>query len=224
MAVERLGVYSLVPADDVWSTNITVPSGTDLAVCFIGGYEGGSDTIFSSGLNFSIGGISGTWAARSTSTADCDDIAVLILANPLTGSQTFAGYYSPKPTLTTTVVLVFYAGVDTASPIMASAGADSNNATSLTVSGLSTTTGSYTVMGSVCDNAAPVVTGAGQTQIYADTTSSYVWTAVAEKAEASSMTASYLENSFPALVAISIRPTSGAPPSTESPAAIMMGL
>ena len=221
MAITRTGSAVTVNAtSDIGSQSITVPAGVDLCLMFLGGYESGEGPAFTS-YSCSLGGSSFTHIARSPE--NFDDIAVAMLVSPPSGSQTFS--WSCAPYNGPMFVLVFYTGVDTDTPILDSGGVDGDLA-SLTVSGLTTATGSMTVLGATGDGL-PDTLVSGQTTIASVGPAARVGTiylSTGEKAEASAVSVGYsTQESYGGLVAVSLK-VGSSPLSAESPAAMMMGL
>lgn len=139
MAVTRTGsVIEVDSSANSGSQSITVPSDAEIMVVSAGGYASGTPN-FMGGFPPTIGG------AGMTLGRDDDNNGSLLLqcifykVSPATGSQTFAWDWSgtSAPNLGIQMNIAFYKGIDTASPIGATAGAqDGDN---------SATTGSMTV-------------------------------------------------------------------------------
>lgn len=206
MAVERTGTAVTIGTSSATSSqSVDVPSDCDCVVLFHVGANDGSDPMFgSSGAIFTLGGQSLTWRTRTPASANNIDESAHTLVNPPTGSQTFA-WTGCSETYGIALILVFYKGVDTSDPVLASSG-NSTDIGSVSVTSLATATGSKTVAAVGAFSVAPDASGNSQT-VFINNSGPYYATElfvdVAEKAESSSMSAT--TGDYMGIVAVSLR-------------------
>lgn len=165
MAVERTGTaVTINTSSNSSSQSITVPNDATLAEVFLGVFTWDA-TNAAADFTATLGGSSlqSVNFSPATSTGSWDCYARL-LVNPPTGSQTFAWSVERSPTYGNIFTIVFYRGVDTTSPIAASAGLDGSGS-SPSITGLSYSTGDMMVGGIMSDDNAPVVTDSSQTEL-----------------------------------------------------------
>lgn len=208
MAVERTGTaISISTVSATGSQSIAVPSDCTCAVLFHLGAQDNADTVFGSGgATFTLGGSSFVWQGRTPSGSNNCDGAVLTLVNPASGSQTFA-WNGCTEDYGVGLFVVFYKGVDTSNPVLDADG-NSNITGTVTVSGLTTDTGSMTVLGACVFTNTPNTAINSQTVIvnnYGPVETTYLYVDIAEKAEASSVSSEQPGIDYCGVVAISLR-------------------
>ena len=206
MAVVQTGTpVNINASSDSSSQSITVPSDAELMVVFYAGYESaGSYT--SSEVALTIGGASLTHIIANGAGSGTNGCFVQYRVSPATGSQTFAWTISSGYSYGHAFVIAFYKGVDITSPILDSDSTYTDVGTSATTPTMTVNTGDMMVGGLALDNS-PTVTGSSQTQVGSiglGTKGGTVHLGVAERASASSFTASFAATSFAGLVAIVI--------------------
>lgn len=206
MAVERTG--TAVTVDNAWATSgsqsITVPT-CDCAVLFyVGSIDGTADTPWDSGgASFTLGGSPLVWRGRTPNNSIYMDAAVYTLLSPASGSQTFAWSGCTNGNTQSAFVLVFYNGVDPVSPVVGVSGASGTQS----ISGLTAPSGSMTVLSSQTQISTSDASGSGQTLIVDNFTAGQACVDVAERAEATSMSAT--GGGYPSVLAIVLAGISG---------------
>lgn len=165
MAVERTGTaVNINTSSDSGSQSITVPSDATLAVVFFGGYIA-AGTHLASDVTLTLGGTTMTNVGHNPgTTSGVDGIWIRHLVNPATGSQTFGWSTGRTFQYGILITIVFYRGVDTATPIKSSSLIDTINTPTASITGLTYATGDMMV-GGVQSDTVPTVTGDGQTSI-----------------------------------------------------------
>lgn len=188
-----------------------MPSDATLAVVFFSGLSDTTGDFDSSSISLSLGGTSLTYISRSPTTASCD-IAALYVSSPATGSQTFSWSVQAGVTYGNLFVLVFYKNTNTSTPVADYDSVESVSGT-LQVSGLTSSSGQMTVCAAIAHTPCePVLSGDSQTQITLtgwDAKQASVHTAVGEKANATSIAATFTggTNHYGSLVALVIDQT-----------------
>lgn len=217
MAIAYVGSSGLIAlGSSSGSQSITVPS-CSCAVLFRAGAHDGSDTMYDSGgASFTLGGSPVTWLGRSPS-GDNMDSAAYALVNPPSGSQTLGWSGVTESGCPPVIVILYYDGVDTSSPVVDVDGV--SGASSIT--GLTTPTGSMSVVCAASYNGSVDLSDGAQT-VRASGYSGPTVMGVAEKAEASTLIMG-AGASWPSMVAVVLK-VGSSPLSAESPAAMMMGL
>lgn len=156
MAVEQTGSSSL---SDIYSESlsITVPSDAQLAIIVTKDYAIPTGTP-------AIGAQSSTLITRFGSINDRPACGIYYLVSPPTGSQTL--YFGSSQGFTDSYYagIVFYKGVNTATPIASYAINDEN----ADITGLTASTGSMMFGVAAGSYSTPTVTDNGQTQLFLD--------------------------------------------------------
>ena len=215
MAVSHIAGANVVieTSANASSQSITVPAGATLAVITAGAYCGaatyGSPT-------FTLAGSACTRVEGGTPGGDFDAAILEYAVSPAAGSATLAWSVPTLSVSTLKILVAFYSGSDTATPIGTHGRVDHNSGTTgaETVSGLTAPAGSLTV-GIAVSDLMPDMTGGSQT-VVASSADTAVRAALAHKAESTSLTAANL--TFGMLLAMVILPTAGPPPQYARPA------
>ena len=211
MSIERVGTAVVINTDnDTGSQSITVPTDAQIAIAFYGGYADIAEAAFSSGgYSISIGDEPSTHVNRSPIDTTSNDVACSYVLNPPVGTQLIEWTLSSSILCGHLIVVVFYKGINISDPIVSSGGNDSPDGATVSVSGLSYSSGDIVVGGAVEDNAPPGVSINSQTAIANTSTPDAkfgsVYISVGEKLSSGTFTASKEGDGLLGVVALVLR-------------------
>ena len=200
MAIVRTGTeITINTASPDSSQSITVPSDAQIAIAFLSAYSS-SVTIANPTLTLAGTGLTRLVATGVVSTYNSASLEYML--NPPTGSQTlawdFTSWFGGSSEAGCHIVVVFYKGIDTATPFKDSDGGQNLG----NITGLTYATGDMMVGGVASDGTGIDVAVSGQTQIHessVDAIATQFVLAVGEKL--STDTFDYTGESAPAAVA-----------------------
>jgi hypothetical protein len=186
--VQRVGTAVTIDVSGNSSQSITIPSDAEIVLAYGAGYWTNP-----SGLPNPAFTLSGTAMTRIVAVAadvpDNDETWVEYRVNPATGSQTLAWDFT-NANAYGAIVVVFYKGINTSSPIRSSQGQNSagtGSGETISITGLTYQSGDMIVGGATSDAVAATMTSNGQTAIASAGQTVYV--AVGEKANTGDFTA-----------------------------------
>jgi hypothetical protein len=110
--IKYLGYAEVADSDGTQSQSITVPTGADFALAFIGGWRSGANPSVTS---ISLGGT--TMTSVGSSVSNSNGAAYMYYATTSVGSKTFASTQDNAWTEGGKAVLLFFSGVHQTSPI-----------------------------------------------------------------------------------------------------------
>ena len=139
--ITYLGYTEVSDSDGNQSQSVTVPANTDFALAFISGWRSGTNPSVSS---ISLGGTAMTSVGSSVS--DADGAAYMYYVNTTSGTKTFASTQSNSWTEGGKAVLLYFSGVDQASPIRSNSAQNASGTTTLSFSGMTSQTGDMAVL------------------------------------------------------------------------------
>ena len=202
-----IGSAVLVQSSSNISQSVTVPSGADTCLMFIGGWDSGGNTISTA----TLGGSSFTFI-NSENGDSSDQVYAYRLNSPSSGSQTLVVTYGSSWSEGATVYLVFFQDVDTSGdPIRDSDTAiDAANPANATTPAFNTDANDLVVLGvssydEVDGAPAEADTGAGQTEILNSGSSNSHGLAIGTKAGVSGTTTVRGDGAYIAVVGLSLK-------------------
>lgn len=139
--ITYLGYAEISDSDGNQSQSVSVPSSTDFALAFIGGWRSGANPSVTS---ISLGGTAMTSVGSSISNAN--GAAYMYYVNTTPGSKTFASTQSNSWTEGGKAVLLFFSGVHQSLPIRSSSALNNSGNATLSFNSMTSSSGDMAVI------------------------------------------------------------------------------